>query len=151
MFLFIILNTSLPQKLWLKYNQISFEKLIWRCFSSFVLCIHMFSKSWIITPLQLTWDYIVLTYCSLDTICFSYAVDHFIRVTSLSHWRLTAPNITAQLNQSWGKNVSTSTVRRRLCEAGIYCRIADKKLLLKKQNNIQMLQLIKVHKDWTTE
>ncbi len=47
--------------------------------------------------------------------------------------------------------MSTSTVRRRLCEAGLYCRIADEKLLLKKQNNIKMLQWAMTHKDWTIE
>ena len=46
------------------------------------------------------------------------AEDNFIRVTRLCDRRLTAPNIAAQLNQCREKNVSTSTVRRRLCEAG---------------------------------
>ena len=37
-------------------------------------------------------------------------------------------------------NVSTSTVRRRLGEAGLYDRIAVKKPLLKKQTNVKRLQ-----------
>ena len=41
--------------------------------------------------------------------------------------RVTAPSITAQLNQCREKNVSKSTVRRRLCETGLYDRIAVKK------------------------
>ena len=35
----------------------------------------MFSKSYIIPPLELTLDYIVLNYFLLDTFCFSYAVN----------------------------------------------------------------------------
>ena len=53
--------------------------------------------------------------------------DNFIRVTSLFDRRLTAPNMTAQLDQYYEKNVSTSTVKRRLCEAGLFGRIAVKK------------------------
>ena len=49
------------------------------------------------------------------------------------------------------KNVSTSTVSRRRCEAGLYGRISGKKLLLKKQNNGKSLQWAKVNKDWTIE
>ena len=57
-----------------------------------------FSKNYIILPLKLTLNYIVLNYF-LDTTCFSYASDNFIRVTCLRNRRLTAPNISAQLNQ----------------------------------------------------
>ena len=72
-------------------------------------------KSHMIPPLELT-DYIVLNYCLLDTT----AEDDFIRVTSLRDRRLTAPNITAQLNQcrekkkkKKKKNMSTSTMKRQ--------------------------------------
>ena len=37
--------------------------------------------------------------CLLDTSCFTYAEDNFIRVTSLRDRRLTIPNINAQLNR----------------------------------------------------
>ena len=74
--------------------------------------------------------------------------DNFIRVTSLHDRRLTAPNITAQLNQCHENSVPTFTVRRRLCEAGLYDRIAVKKPLLRKQNNVKRLQWAKAHKDW---
>ena len=70
-------------------------------------------------------------------------------VTNLHDRKLTASNISAQLNQCHGKNVLTSTVRRRLCEAGLYGRIAAKKPMLKKQNNVRRLQWTKVLKDWT--
>ena len=49
MILFIILNTSLPQNLWAYFKQISFEKLIWRDFSSLVLNMNKmlhYSTSW---------------------------------------------------------------------------------------------------------
>ena len=92
----------------------------------------MFSKSYIIPPLELTLDYIVLNYCLLDTTCFTSVEDNFINVTSSYDRKLTAPNTTAQLNQGHEKNVSTSTVRRRLSEAGLYGRIAVKKPLLRK-------------------
>ena len=72
-------------------------------------------------------------------------------VTSLRDRRLTAPNITAQLNQSHEKNETTSTVRRRLYEAGLYGRIDVKKSLLGKQNNVKRLNLAKEYKDWTNE
>ena len=49
------------------------------------------------------------------------------------------------------KNVSTCTVRKRLCEAGLYGRISVKIPLLRKQNNVQRLQSAKVQKDWTIE
>ena len=69
-------------------------------------------------------------------------------VTSLDDRRLTAPNIIAHLNQCHEK-MSTSTVRKRLCEYDLYGRIAVKKLLLRKQNNIKTFQWAKAHKDWT--
>ena len=99
----------------------------------------MFSKSYFIPPF-------VLNYCFLDTTCFTYAEDNFIWVTSLHEGRLTV-----QLNQCQEKNVSISTVRRRLCEAGQYGRIVVKKPLFRKQNNIKMLQWAKANKDWATE
>ena len=57
-----------------------------------------FSKSYIIPPLELTLDYIVMNNC-LQDITFISAEDSFIRVTRLHDRRLTAPNITAWLNQ----------------------------------------------------
>ena len=71
------------------YNLASFEKLIWRHFSSLVLSIDKtFSKSYIIPPLELTLENIVLNYCLLDTTCFTYADDNFTWVTSLRYRRL---------------------------------------------------------------
>ena len=49
------------------------------------------------------------------------------------------------------KMFSTSTVRWRLCEAGIYSRVTVKKPLLMKQNNVKKFQWAKVHKNLTTK
>ena len=46
------------------------------------------------------------------------------------------------------QNVSTSIVRRRFHEAG---RIAIKKQLKRKQNNVKGLEWAKAHKDWTIQ
>ena len=72
--------------------------------------------------------YIVLIYCLLDTACFTYTKDDFIRISIVFYIRLTAPNITV----------------RRLCEAGLHGRIAVKKPQLRKQNNVKSLQWVKV-------
>ena len=96
----------------------------------------MFSKSYIIPPLELTLDCIVLNYFLLDT-CFTYKEKNFIKVTSLRDRRVTAPNITAQLNQCHKKNESIFTLKRRLCEAGLYGRISVKKPLLKTAKQCQ--------------
>ena len=88
------------------------------------------TKSWAGRPKATTW-----------------AVDNIIRVTCWCISRLTTPNITAQFHE---KDESTSTMRR-LCKAGLYGRIAVKKPLLKKQNNVKRLQGAKAQKDWTIE
>ena len=111
----------------------------------------MFSKSYIIPLLELTLDYIVLNYYLLDTTCFTYVKDNFFRVTSMCDRRLTTPNITVQLNQYCEKNLSTSTVQRRLYETGLYDIIGVKEPLLRKQNNVKRLRLSKAYKDWTIE
>ena len=59
--------------------------MIWWRFSSLVLSMKKtFSKSFLIPPLELTLDNIVLNYCLLDSVCFTYAEDSFLRITS---WR----------------------------------------------------------------
>ena len=61
----------------------------------------------------------------------SKSENKFIRVTSLRNRRLTAPEIQAQLNATRSTDVSTSTVQRRLRDAGLKGRIAAKKPLLR--------------------
>ena len=111
-----------------------------------------FSESYIITLIELILDYIVLNNYLLDTTCFTYAEDNFIRITSLHNRRLTAPNITAQLNLCYEKkNVNIHCEGETECEVDLYGRIAVKKPLLRKQNNVKRLQLAKVYKHWTIE
>ena len=60
-----------------------------------------------------------------------------MKVISLCDRRLTAPNISAQLNQWCEKNVSTSPVKRRLYEAGLYGRTVVKRPILRKEIQCQ--------------
>ena len=64
--------------------------------------------------------------------------DNFIRVTCSRDRKLTAPNITAQLNQCHEK-----ICRHLVREDGLYGRIAVNKSLLRKQNNVKRLQWVK--------
>ena len=52
--------------------------------------------------------------------------DKFSRVSSLHDRRLTAPNITAQLNQCHEKMYQHPLTLRRPCEAGLYGKIVKK-------------------------
>ena len=90
----------------------------------------------------------MLNHYLLDTTCLP--VQKTIS-SELRDKRLTAPNITPQLDQCSEKEVSTSTVRRRLCKADLYGRIEIQKPLLRKQDNVKKFQRVKVHKDWTIE
>ena len=69
--------------------------------------------------------------------------------SELPAW-VTAQKITAQMNQSHEKICQPPwrVYSGRLCEAGLYSRIAAKKLLLRKQNNIKKLQWAKVLNYW---
>lgn len=69
----------------------------------------------------------------------SESENKFIRVTSLRNRQLSARDIQAQLNASRSTEVSTSTVQRRLREAGLTGRISAKKPLLKSQNKRKRL------------
>ena len=60
-------------------------------------------------------------------------------VISLHDRKLTAPNINIQLNQCREKNLSASTMIRRLSGAGLYGRTAVKNPQLRKQNHVKIL------------
>ena len=49
------------------------------------------------------------------------------------------------------KQLSRSTVSRRLCENGLHVRVAVKKPLLRKANIRKRLKFAKSHKDWTVD
>ncbi|KAI5086166.1 hypothetical protein C0J45_24088, partial [Silurus meridionalis] len=84
----------------------------------------------------------------------SAAEDKFIRVTSLRNRRLTAAQIRDQVNgtqSSSSRHISTTTVKRRLCESGLHGRISARKPLLKKGNKQKRLVWAKKHKEWTLD
>ena len=135
-FLFFILNCFF----FISVNQLSFEKLIWRGFSSLVNSIkNVFQKSHYAT----TWTDVRLYYVELllaRYYLFIYGEENFIIVSSLRVRRLITPNIAEPLNRCPEKKVSTSTVMSKLCDVGLYGRIVTKKPLLRKKNNVERFQ-----------
>ena len=79
------------------------------------------------------------------------AEDKFIVVTSKRDRRKTAPELAAQLNKTRGRAVSTETVRRRLCAAGLQGRVAARKALLRPINKKKRLQWAREHVNWGPE
>ena len=77
--------------------------------------------------------------------------DKFLRVNSLRDRRLTGQQLQAQLNSGRNKQVSVSTVKRRLGAAGLIGRVAARKPLLRRQNKKKRLAWAKKHRQWTTE
>lgn len=77
--------------------------------------------------------------------------DKFLRVTSLRDRRLTGQQLQAQLNSGRSKQVSVSTVKRRLRAAGLIGRVAARKPLLRHQNKTKRLSWAMKHRHWTTE
>ena len=77
--------------------------------------------------------------------------DKYITLTSRRSRRLTAPEITAQINRSHDLSLSTSTVQRRLREASLFGRVAIKKPLLRQENKRKRLRWAREHKNWTRE
>ena len=77
--------------------------------------------------------------------------DKFLRVNSLRDRRLTGQQLQAQLNSGRSKQVSVSTVKRRLRAAGLTGRVAARKPLLRRQNKTKRLAWAKKHCHWTTE
>uniref|UniRef100_A0A672IVI6 Transposase Tc1-like domain-containing protein n=1 Tax=Salarias fasciatus TaxID=181472 RepID=A0A672IVI6_SALFA len=73
--------------------------------------------------------------------------DKFLRVDR----RLTGQLLQAQLNSGRSKQVSVSTVKRKLPAAGLTGRVAARKPLLRRQNKTKRLAWAKKHCRWTTE
>ena len=65
--------------------------------------------------------------------------------------RLTGQQLQAQLNTGRSKEVSVSTVKRRLRAAGLTGRVAVRKPLLRWQNKKKRLAWVMKHHQWTTE
>uniref|UniRef100_A0A0F8APK2 Transposable element Tc1 transposase n=1 Tax=Larimichthys crocea TaxID=215358 RepID=A0A0F8APK2_LARCR len=77
--------------------------------------------------------------------------DKFLRVHSLRDRRLTGQQLQAQLNSGHSKQVSVSTVKRRLRAEGLKGRVAARKPLLRCQNETKRLSWAMKHRHWTTE
>ena len=78
--------------------------------------------------------------------------DKFLRVNSLRDRRFTGQQIQAQLNTGRSKEVSVSTVKRRLRAAGLTGRVAVRKPLLRWQNKKKSHEdWAMKHRQWTTE
>ena len=76
--------------------------------------------------------------------------DNFIRVLSKRIRRLTAPQITAALNNTRVTPISVTTVKRRLLSAGLRGCVAAKKPKLTIGHKKNRLEWAKTHKNWTT-
>ena len=74
----------------------------------------MFSKSYIISLLELILYSTGLNYGLLDATYFTNAEENFIQVTSLHDRKLTGPNIKAQLNQCHEKRVNIHCEEKNL-------------------------------------
>ncbi|XP_076841034.1 uncharacterized protein LOC143485475 [Brachyhypopomus gauderio] len=73
--------------------------------------------------------------------CTTEQEDKYIRVSSLRNRRLTGPQLAASLNSTRKTPVSTSTVKRRLRDAGLQGRVAKKKpYLANKRKSEKMLE-----------
>ena len=81
--------------------------------------------------------------------CTTKQEDKYIRVSSLRNRRLTGPQLAASLNGTHKTPVSTSTVKRRLQDAGLLGRVAKKKPYLRLANKRKRLRWTKEHKHWT--
>ena len=75
----------------------------------------------------------------------------YIRVSSLRNRCLTSPQLAASLNSARKTPFSTSTVKRRLWDAGLLGRVAKKKPYLRLTNKNKILRWAKEHRHWTEE
>ncbi|CDQ85386.1 unnamed protein product [Oncorhynchus mykiss] len=83
--------------------------------------------------------------------CTTEQEDKYIRVSSLRNRRLTGPQLAASLNSTLKTPVSTSTVKRRLRDAGLLGRVVKKKTCLRLANKNKRLRWAKEHSHWTEE
>ena len=72
--------------------------------------------------------------------CTTEQEDKYIRVSSFRNRRLTSPQLAASLNSTRKTPVSTSTVKRRLRDAGLLGRVAKKKPYLRLANKNKRLR-----------
>ena len=75
--------------------------------------------------------------------------DKYIRVSSLRNRRFTSPQLATSLNSTSKIPVSTSTVTRRLLDAGLLSRVAKKMTFLRLANKNKRLRWTKEHRHRT--
>jgi transposase len=80
------------------------------------------------------------------TLCTTEQEDKYIRVSSLRNRHLTSPQLVASLNSTCKTPVSTSTVKRRLRDAGLLDRVAKKNPYLRLANKNKRLRWAKEHR-----
>ena len=89
--------------------------------------------------------------CNKRPRCTTKQEDKYIRVSSLRNRRLTGPELVASLNGTRKMPVSTSTVKRRLRDAGLLGRVAKKKPYQWLANKRKRLSWAQKHRHWTEE
>ena len=77
--------------------------------------------------------------------------DTFIVVSSKRNRKIPATILTAELNKTRVKPVSTDTVKRRLRSVNLIGRVAARKPLLRAVNKKKRLEWAKMHKNWGLE
>jgi transposase len=80
--------------------------------------------------------------------CTTEQEDKYNRMSSLRNRRLTSPQMAASLNTTRKTQVSTSTVKRRLRDAGLLGRVAKKKPYLRLANKKKTLRWAEEHRHW---
>lgn len=79
------------------------------------------------------------------------AEDRQIVMISKRNRRKTAPEIAAEVSVGRRKQISVTTVKRRLGKAGLHGRVAVRKPLLRKKNKQKRYAWAQAHKNWTVE
>ena len=77
--------------------------------------------------------------------------DRLLVRMSLSDRRKTAPALRASLSTNFGINLSSATVKRRLCEAGLNGCVARHKPLLTATHKKRRLDFAREHISWSSE
>ena len=74
--------------------------------------------------------------------------EKYLKVTSLRDRKKTSRALTAQLVQTSGTQVHSSTIRRTLIRNGHHGRVAVRKPLLRKGNKTKRLKYVREHNNW---
>ena len=83
--------------------------------------------------------------------CTTEQEDKYIRESSLRNRRLTSPQLAISLNSTCKIPVSTSTVMRRLRDAGFLGNVTKKKPYIRLANKNKILRWAKEHRHWTED